>query len=360
MKIPFFRSLAIASALSFVPAFWAQDVADAPAADEAATGLAPETQSILEELKAALQDLEENGESFGKLEQLGDLYLKIGDVQRAVLAFQKAITDFGGSEELFAKLARVLGVSGRPQLTVDTLKIGLENFPESEFLQFELGKQYVKMQKAYAAVANLKGLVEAHPENVEYRYFLADAYRLQKKWEVASELLDEVIEADEAFIQAKLMKGDILLAQGELRDGVRYLEDVYEDNPDSAPAKSILVHAYQLYAYEESSSGRISRAVRSIRDALEVDPGNPESMVALASFLKELGEYEEAEATFKEAMEKNPNYLEGYMMYGKFLEYLDRKGEAGEIYQEGLAKSRELGVEQAVQTYRALLSGKRG
>ncbi|MBK1877390.1 tetratricopeptide repeat protein [Pelagicoccus mobilis] len=360
MKIRLYLPLCVASLLVFASSLTAQDATDSPEKAEAPAQLSPEVAAVVEELKGILKDIEENGESLEKLEKAGDLYLKVGDVPRAVVLYEKAISSHGGTEALYAKFSRVLGLSGRPQLTVDTLKLGLQTFPDSELLQYELGKQYVKMQKPYAAVANLKVLVDAYPENAEYRYLLADAYRLQQKWEQADALLDSVIESEETFIQAKLMKGDILLAQGEYRDGVRYLEDVYEDNPDSKAAEKMLVHAYQLYAYDESNSGRISRAVRSVRDSLEIDPDNPESMVALGSFLQELGEYVESEETFKSAMEKHPDYLEGYMLYGKLLEYLDRPSEAAELYKVGLEKSREQGVVQAVQTYRMLLSGKRG
>lgn len=361
MKSVFFASLVSACILSFAALATGQESSGAQSEPaEELPQLSPEVQAVVDEINATAKDIEENGESLERLETLGDLYLQLGEIPRAVLIYEKAVKDFGGSEALFAKFARVLGLSGRPQLTVDTLKIGLERFPESEALRLVLGKQYIKMQKSYAAVANLKTLVEAHPDNAEYRYVLADAYRLQGKWETAEALLDQVLEADPGYVRAKLMKGDLLLAQGEYRDGVRYLEDVFEENPESDEAKAVLVHAYQLYAYDESTSGRISRAVRSIRDALEVDPLNPESMVALGSFLQELGEYAESEEVFEKAMKENPDYLEGYMMYGRLLEYLDRKSDAAEVYKQGLAKSRELGVEQAVQTYRALLSGKRG
>lgn len=362
MKFPYVLKLAVVSALLNASIAAAQTDAEAvdtaSEEEEALSQLSPEIRAKLESLKAAAEDIEANGETLEKLDKLGDLYLEIGEVQRAVLVYEKAIATYGGSEELFVKFARVLGLAGRAQLTVDTLKIGLQQFPDSELLQFELGKQYVRMQKGYAAVANLKGLVDANPDIVEYRFYLADAYRLQKKWDVASALLDEVIEKDASHAQAKLMKGDIQLAKGEYRDAVSYLEDVYEANPEAGNAKALLVHAYQFYAYAESKEGRFDPAIESIRDALEIDPKNPESMIALGTILKELGKNEEATAAFEAAVEENPNHLEVYLMYGKLLESIDRASDAAEVYKKGLAKARELGVERAVETYRALLSGK--
>lgn len=315
----------------------------------------PEAQELLGRLTAALKDLEENGESFEKLERIGDMYLEAGDAQRALLVFEKAINDYGGTEDLFLKFSRVLLLSRRPELAVETLKIGIEAFPESARLLGELGQMYVQQGKYYAAVANLKKAIELDPGQRMYRYSLADAYRQQKKWDEASAIVDALIEEGWDYVPVFLMKGDLLLAEGDERRAVRYLENVQEDYPESADAKRVLVHAYQLYAYTEGQAGRLSRAIDSLRDALAIDPGNPESRSTLATFLHEAGEFEEAEAEFKKAIAETPDFLEVYMMYGKLLKFLDRNQEAREVYQAGLAKAREAGVQGAVDAYRNLL-----
>ncbi|EDY83643.1 tetratricopeptide repeat domain protein [Verrucomicrobiia bacterium DG1235] len=338
---------------------FAQETASAAETAEVAepdfSHLSEETRSVLDELKKALQDVEANGASLEKYEAIGDLYLKVGDAQRAIVIFNQAIKEFGGDEQLFLKFARVLAVSGRPELALDVLNIGLEAFPGSEAITFELGKAYVSMRKPYAAISNLMKVIEVNPEKELYRYYLADAYRIQKKWDEASEIIDALIEEESDYLPVYLMKGDLLLAQGEQRDGVRFLEDLLDEHPDSGDVKAVLVHGYQLYAYTESDAGRLTRAIRSMRSSLEIDPDNAESMVGLASFLNEDGEYEEAEAVFEETIQKRPEFLETYMLYGKMLEYLDRVSDARAIYEKGLAKSREMGVEGAVKRYLGLL-----
>lgn len=354
MKVSLTQTLTSLLALVLATLCVAQEVQ--PATGSAAAAESKSDRDLLiEKLKTLLEDVEANGATLEKLEQIGDLYLEGRDVERAVLVFQKAIADFGGSEALFLKFSRIMAFSGSQENAIEVLNIGLKQFPESQAITLELGKAYIALEKPYAAIANLKKLVEQNPENESYRYHLADAYRLQKKWIEASALIDALVDSETELLQVYLMKGDLMLAQGEMRDGVRYLEDLLEEHPDSPMVKEVLLHAYQIYAYSESKAGRLSRAVRSMRSSLEVDPDNSESMVALASFLSELGDYEEAETNLKKVLELNPNYLEVYVVYGRMLEQLDRVPEAASIYQEGLAKSRELGVEGAIGTFRQLL-----
>lgn len=347
------------SALLSISLCWSA-AAQADNADESAnapqdSSVQEQTQALVDELKERLQEVDENGSDFDKLDKIGDLYLKLGDAKRAVLVFEKAIADHGGTEALFLKLSRVMAIAGGPEYALEVLNLGMESFPLSESLTLEMGKAYLSAEKSYAAVATFKKLVALDPEKEAYRYHLADAYRSQKKWDLASELIDPMVEAKTEQLEAYLMKGDLLLAQGQLRDGVRYFENLFKEHPDSSAVKQLLVHSYQLYAYTESKAGRLSRGVRSLRSALEVEPQNPETRVALASFLSELGEYEEAETTYEAVISDNPNYLETYALYGKMLESLDRPNEAVDAFRSGLAKAREVGADGAVNLYRGLL-----
>lgn len=353
--IPFAVAL---GALSFSAA--QETAADSPDSPPSQEEMQERKEAFLAELKAALVDVEENGETFEKLERIGDMYLQLGDPQRAVMVFERAIKNYGGTEDLFFKFARVLLLSGRPELGMKVLALGLEAHPESAKLQFELGKAYNSFGKTYAAISAFSRAIELDPKEVSYRYFLADTYRSQKKWDKAMEIVDAMVEEGTDFLPAHLMKGDLMLALGDPRGSVRFLEDVYEENPNSADAKKVLIHAYQTYAYSEASSGRLSRAIKTLEDALEVDPDNAESRASIGTFHYEAGDHQKAEEIFKEVLDRHPDYLESYALYGSLLRFLDRKEEAIAMFEAGLAKSRELGSEPFVKQYQDLLGSIRG
>src|SRR5690606_23171004 len=191
---------------------------------------------------------------------------------------------------------RVLLLSGRPELGLRTLVIASEAHPESDILQFELGKAYNGSKKYYASISALKKAIELNGEEERYRYYLADVYRSQRKGAKALEIIDALIAEDSDYLPTYLMKGDLLLAQGEYRDAVRHMEDVYEAHPNSKDAKYVLTHAYQQYAYTEATAGRLSRAIKTLESALEVDPENAESRASLGSFYYQAGQHLEAEA----------------------------------------------------------------
>lgn len=362
MKRPIFViAVSLFAVAAFQPGFSqnAPEVAtDAAVEEPDLSHLSEETRAVFAELKAAIQDLNENGETAEKLEKIGDLYLDIGDAQRAIVVYSKEIEQYGGSEELFLKFARVLAISGSPELAMKSLNIGLEAFPNSETLLFELGKAYLAQGKAYAAISSLKAALEINPRQEQYRYFLATAYRVQKKMAEAVEIVDGLIEEKTELLPVYLLKGDLLLADGELSEGVLFLEELLKLHPDSNDVKALLVRAYQLNAYSESDAGNASGAIRSMRSSLEFDPFNAESMVGLASYLHEAGEFEEAETLIKASSEKHPNFLEVYVIYGKMLESRSRPDDARAVYEKGLAKSRELGRKAAENNFLSLLGRK--
>lgn len=359
-RIPFafLASLALLSPFSLLTAQDAPEPA-APAASETSEEDLAEARKRAEEfvaeLETKLKDVEANGETMEKLVEIGDMYLSIGEVERAIVIYERAIRKFGGTEGLFLKFSRVVLLSGRPELGIEVLTIGLEAFPESHLLNGELGKAYVASKKPYAAIAALKRAIELDPEEDVYKYHLADAYRSQHKWAQASEIIDSLIEKESEFLPIYLMKGDLLLAEGDERRGVRYLEDLYEQYPDSKDVKNLLVHGYQLYAYKEAEAGRLSRAIKTLEDALEVAPADAESMTSLGSFHYEAGEMEAAEAAYKKVLEATPEHLDVYVLYGTLLDFQDRKDELAAIYRQGLAQARQQGAEVAVQRFSSLL-----
>ncbi|MDQ8203927.1 tetratricopeptide repeat protein [Pelagicoccus sp. SDUM812003] len=313
---------------------------------------ATESISLIDQLRFALDDVEANGESLEKLEAIGDMYLKIGDVQRAIFVFNRAIETFGGTEELFLKVARVLAAAERPELSIEMLKIGSEAFPDSLDLMEELGRVYIARGKTYAAISILKRAIETHPEEHGPVFFLADAYRTQEKLEQADALISTLIEKDTDLVEAYLLKTDLLLTNREGKEALDLMESVYEKHPDNAQVERMMVHTYQFFAYLKAEGGELDRAVQSLQKAHQLDPENGEILAGIATMRYELGEYEASEAAFRTLLETNPDSLNAYGLYASFLATQDRAEEARAIYRQGYEKALELGDETLARRYK--------
>lgn len=334
-------------ALVLAPFMAAQE--EEPATEE------PSAPLISDLMAKLITEIQTSGETMQRLENLGDLHIQTGDAARAVAVYEQAIAKFGGSENLYYKLSRILLVMKRPELALEIMKVGVEAFPDSANLQFELGQAYNAFGKYYAALAALRRAQALDPENDSYRYHMALAYRARKDSDKAMEIVDELLDKGGEEIQLHMLKGDLLMAQGEHRAAVRILEDLYEEHPDSPDTKRVLVYAYQQYAYSEGSEGRLGRAIRTMEDALEVAPENAESRTGLAAFYKETGDNEQAEEVVKVVLETSPDYLDAYVLYGSLLDWRDQKTEAAAAYMDGLARARTLGDQTAVEQFSQLL-----
>lgn len=346
LKKPFkFVSLSIA--LAVAPFLVAQD--EEPAVEE------PTAPSISDLMGGLIAEIQTSGETMQLLENLGDLHIQTGDTARAVAVYEQAIAKFGGSENLYYKLSRILLVMRRPELAHEIMKVGVEAFPNSAKLQFEVGQAYTAFGKYYAALAALRRAQALDPENDSYRYHMALAYRARKDTDKAMEIVDELLEKGGKEIPLHLLKGDLLMVQGEHRSAVRTLEDLYEEHPDSPDTKRVLVYAYQQYAYSEGSEGRLGRAIRTMEKSLELAPENAESRTGLAAFLKETGDNERAEEVVKVVLETSPDYLDAYVLYGSLLDWRDQKKEAAAAYRDGLARARALEDQTAVEQFSELL-----
>ncbi len=330
--------------------------APAPALTSAATGEETAAEALLGELQAALAEIESSGPSLERLERLGDLYARRGDAQRAVVAFQRAIDEFGGSEQLYVKLSRLLLLAGRPELGMEILKIAQKAYPDSVAILLELGQAYNAFGKHYAAAAILKQAQALDAEDRQVPYHLALALRAQNKLSEASALVDVELEKGTDRMPIYLLKADLLIASGEGREAVRFLEDLFEKNPESPDTKRLLNHAYQTYAAAEAESGRLTRAIRTLEKALELGLNNAAINSSIATLYYEAGDYAAAETQLKGAIAEFPDFLEAYAVYGTVLRALNRDGEAVTMFEEGLKRARAVKDQESVKRFESLVA----
>lgn len=361
----FFRKIAMPrnlfSCLRAVLALGALSTVDShanePAAEPApvATEAAPTANPLLDELKALVTQIEASGETLELVEKAGDLYLRLGDAQRAVILYQKAIEQFGGSEMVYLKLARTLLLAGRPELGVEILKVAQKAYPGSAALLFELGQAYNSQGKHYAAASVLKQAMALDPEESAYPFHLAIALRSQKKFEEALALIDGLVANGSEELPVQLVRGDLLVAMGNEREAVAYIEGIYEKTSDNPDVKLLLSHAYRRFAAKESAAGRITRAIRNLEKAIELDQDIPELRSQIATLHYEAGEFLEAEKQVKLAIESHPESLSAYGVYSTVLMALERPDEAREVLQKGLLQARAVKDAESVKYFEQIL-----
>jgi protein O-GlcNAc transferase len=83
-----------------------------------------------------------------------------------------------------------------------------------------------------------------------------------------------------------------------------------------------------------AGEGKFDAAVKSYRQALQLNPNMPEVYSLMGSALAESGKYREAEEALRKAVSLKPNFSEGYYHLGIFLKSQGKEGEAAEAFRK--------------------------
>ena len=83
-----------------------------------------------------------------------------------------------------------------------------------------------------------------------------------------------------------------------------------------------------------AGEGKFDAAIKSYRQALQMNPNLPEAYSLMGSALAEAGKYKEAEEALRKAVSLKPNFAEGYYHLGIFLKSQGRQSEAAEAFRK--------------------------
>ncbi len=279
---------------------------------------------------AALRDLQES--SPGNLDvarQLAELYRECGE--------HKALADLLGRmaekekdekrADLWMRQAEILIESGDAAGAAAALSEALE-FEGAH--RYRVAKELARIQlddfgDGEAASRALEEAVRLVPDDAQAWQRLSDLYWTARDWsraETATRRLSELADKDSLpGLFARL--GDILTQDGRERDAVdafrkaiahdpayrtayQRLEELLKKNKDEAElssfytewaasdaAGSLRVALYLNAARHLDRLGKISEAIAALREALKIDPSNPEVHEYLAALLSREGDWEE-------------------------------------------------------------------
>jgi protein O-GlcNAc transferase len=104
----------------------------------------------------------------------------------------------------------------------------------------------------------------------------------------------------------------------------------------SAEAAKEYVKSGNLLAGE----GKYEAAVKSYRQAIQMDPNYAEAYSLMGSALSQAGRDRDAEEALRKAVTLKPNYAEGYFHLGNFLKARGKEAEAQEAFRKAKQYSR--------------------
>lgn len=191
-------------------------------------------------------------------------------------------------------------------------------------------KEYQDKRELRSAVIDLKSALEKNDRNAEARLLLGRIY-LEVENGAAAE--KELRRAMELSIPVSELGPDIaqaLLLQGKNDEVIQ----LAENNASLAPAAQARMLAWRAKA--ELSRGQISESEQSARAALELDPKEVESRLALARIAIVQNRGEEAVKFIDEALRLNPRYVEAWALKGDLHALRGRTADALGFYAKAI------------------------
>lgn len=185
----------------------------------------------------------------------GLLELKKGDAPQAINSFQQALKH-APDKASNVLLAQAYVANGNPEMAITELCSVLDQAPDDVRARLMLANLNMRLNRMDEAIAELEKLLRRHPD-------------------------DSV---------ARRMFGDALLSRGELDKGLSIFTSL--ENDQGPTAETQLRRGVILAA-----QGRTTEAEVLLRQAVALDAASMESRLVLATFLKQLGRFDEAEAS---------------------------------------------------------------
>ena len=273
-----------------------------------------------EEALAALQQLVTESEDDAPTHNdLGSLYYGAGQMDQALEHYEKAAELDPEHPEYLKDLADILySKTNDAERALSIYDKILSILPDDVDTLMVAGHLEVALERFDRAIERYTRTIDLEPSNAEARQFI-DRIGYPPVGPVPA----YNPEADYRHCQE-------MLAQGQITDGIAFLEELTQQCPAFALAHNDLgVLYYQL--------GDKSRCVKNYKKAVAMDPKNPTFLKNLADFyLVEEGAIEKALEIYASVLKDHPEDIDALMVAGHICSAMGNGDSAKTFYQRVL------------------------
>ena len=240
------------------------------------------------------------------------------------------------------RLARYLAARDELDAAERTLRAAVEAAPQARERQRMLLQFIAETQGAEAAVAELRRLIEASPDDYGLRFDLAARLQEAGALGAAEEVFERIIERDAGGPDALRARGrlaGLTLAQGRSDEALRLAEQVLA--ADDANADARLVRA--AVALQE---GDADAAIADLRNILGNQPDNVGALRLLASAHAQRDEWALAQDALAKAIDAAPDNPAPYLALAELRVQAGDTAGATQVLQDLLARVPDNGQAQ--------------
>ena len=222
-------------------------------------------------------------------------YHQLGDLDRAVVAYQKEIALKPGSAEAY----------------------------------YNLGNTFKEQRLCDEAISCYRRAASMNPMLVEAFYNQASILEKKARFDEAIACLKQCIQFKPDWAEAHCNLGNLSKQLGFLDDAISHHQKAIHLKPELDEAHNNLGNAFK-------DQGSFSKAITCYRKALHIHPGNAEVYSNLGVTYAEADRMAEATGCFQKATQLNPQFTEAHNYMGVVLAEQGRRDEAIDCFQKAI------------------------
>lgn len=301
-------------------------------------------------------------------ERLAQLYIRAGRYDEAIHEYERLDSNNYNRSDVLAILLQLHNQNKDYKGMLRTLDRMETEDGASEQLTMQKMSVYDMMGDKAAAEAELKGLVQRHPYEANYKVMLGNWLLNNKREKEALQMFAKVLEDDPDNNSARMSMLDYLSADEQTELYVPLLFDLLSDKNTPDESRVTLVRQFITYNNEHiGDSTLVLQAFKSAlsaapyssdlatlqaaymevtkmpqdsinnayRTVLAIDPSNVAARIRLAQSLWNAGQYEKVAELCHPAIEKSPDEMAYYYFTGMAYSQLDKRDEALAVFKEG-------------------------
>ncbi len=224
---------------------------------------------------------------------LAQTYLKLNETEKAIQAYQSAITHHRDRDDLNTALGNLYFAEDRFEEAVVQYKEAVKINPDSNN-RFALGQAYIKTGEFSEAEAQFNTYIRLEPGSAYGHYGLGQAYSEQGKYEEAIEQFEIALEKQRDFFDVYVDMGYAYADSGQIDEAREVLETLEENDESLAAMLNLHINEVEppkiAFAWADSSfSYRMSvNTPVSALDSYFEDPGASKIMTMDFLFTKDM------------------------------------------------------------------------
>ena len=195
------------------------------------------------------------------------------------------------------------------------------------------GEEYLKKRKFHDALMQFRSAAEADSDLAAAHWGLARAHENLGQFNETLDELRKTVELDETNLDAKARLGNyfLLIRPPMIAETEKIRDEILA--ADNAFIEGHILTASILAAQDKPEKD----VVAAVNKAIALDPKRVESYISLERLYVTRENIPEAEAAIKRGIEAAPDAIAGNVEYGRFLTYAKRDAEAEAQFQKAIA-----------------------